>query len=603
MTKVLAAAVLIAGIMLGGPASAAEPIQWTGWSADLFARAKAQNRLVILDLEAVWCHWCHVMEQKTYANETVSGLISAKFIAVRADQDASPDLSSRYGDWGWPATIVFAPDGTEIAKLRGFVEPERMAALLKAAIEDPTPGPSVSEALKVVPAESHTLGKEQLTALNESYEEAWDEENAGWGQPLKYIDADSFDLAMARAETGDKTAEARARRTLDKGLALIDPVWGGVYQYSDKLDWSSPHFEKIMSFQAQDLRQYSQAYARWHDPKYRDAAAKIAGYLTGFLKSPEGAFYVSQDADLSHEVDGHVYYALGDADRRAKGIPRIDTHLYARENGWAIAGLVAYANAFDDAEALKTAETAARWVQANRALPGSGFRHGTEDRGGPFLGDTLAMGQAFLDLYAATGDRAWLASAQGAGGFIAKTFKDEAGGFNGAAKAESDVLANPPKSLDDQIAIARFLNLLAQYTGSDGERALALHAMRYVAGAVTEIERPLAGALLADRELNAAPTHLTVVGPKGDPAARQLQAAARALPAVYKRLDWWDRGEGRLANPDVDYPELDRPAAFACSGHLCSLPTFTAADLKTAVAQMEEQDRARAAKRATAPAR
>lgn len=601
--KTLAIATLAACLAVKLPASAGEPIRWIPWSADLFSRAKAENKLVILDLEAGWCHWCHVMEQRTYGDADVSGIIAKDFVAVRADQDANPDLSSRYGDWGWPATIVFAPDGTEIAKLRGFVEPERMAALLKAAVEDPTPGPSVSEALKVVPAESHTLGKEQLTALNESYEEAWDEENAGWGQPLKYIDADSLDLAMARAETGDKTAEARARRTLDKGLALIDPVWGGVYQYSDKLDWSSPHFEKIMSFQAQDLRQYSQAYARWHDPKYRDAAAKIAGYLTDFLKSPEGAFYVSQDADLSHEVDGHVYYGLGDAERRAKGMPRIDTHLYARENGWAIAGLVAYANAFDDAAALKTAETAARWVQAKRALPGGGFRHGTEDRGGPFLGDTLAMGQAFLDLYAATGDRAWLASAQGAGGFIAKTFKDEAGGFTGAAKAEADGLARPPKSLDDQIAVARFLNLLAQYTGAEGERALALYAMRYVAGAVTEIERPLAGALLADRELNAAPTHLTVVGPKGDPAARQLQAAARALPAVYKRLDWWDRSEGRLASPDVDYPELDQPAAFACSGHLCSLPTFTAAELQTAVAQMEEQDRARAAKRATAPTR
>ncbi|GEP00690.1 hypothetical protein GCM10007887_34750 [Methylobacterium haplocladii] len=595
---------MLAGALIGSPVFA-EPISWQGWRQDLFARAKAENKLVILDLEAVWCHWCHVMEQKTYGDAAVSELIAQKYIAVRADQDANPDLSSRYGDWGWPATIVFAPDGTEIAKLRGFVEPERMAALLNAAVEDPTPGPSVAEALKVVPAETHTLGKEQLGALNESYADAWDAENAGWGQPLKYIDADSLDLAVARAEAGDTKAERQARRTLDKALVLIDPVWGGVYQYSDKPDWSAPHYEKIMSFQAQYLRQYSQAYARWHDPRYRSAANRIAGYLTTFLKSPEGAFYVSQDADLSHDVDGHVYYALDDAGRRAKGLPKIDTHIYARENGWAISGLTAYANAASDPEALKAAETAARWVQANRAVPGGGFRHGADDRGGPFLGDTLAMAQAFLDLYAATGDRTWLASAEGAGAFIAKTFEDEDGGFTSAAQAEGDsgALAKPAKSLDDQIAAARVLNLLAQYTGKPGDRDLALHAMRYVAGALPEIERPLAGALLADRELSAAPTHMTVVGPKSDPAARELFAAARALPASYKRLDWWDRSEGRLPNPDVDYPEIDQPAAFACSGHLCSLPTFTAADLKATVAQMDAMSLADSAKRRTDPAR
>lgn len=599
MTRLRIAAALLASTIIGTQALA-EPITWQSWKSDLFARAKSENKLVILDLEAVWCHWCHVMEQKTYGNAAVSGIIASKFIAVRADQDANPDLSSRYGDWGWPATIVFAPDGTEIAKLRGFVEPERMEALLNAAVEDPTPGPSVSEALKVVPAETHTLGKEQLAALNESYAEAWDEDNAGWGEPLKYIDADSLDLAVARAEAGDKTAEAQARRTLDKALALIDPVWGGVYQYSDKLDWSSPHFEKIMSFQAQYLRQYSQAYARWQDPKYRDAAKSIEGYLTGFLKSPEGAFYVSQDADLSHEVDGHVYYALDDAGRRAKGMPRVDKHLYARENGWAIAGLVAYSNAMKDADALTAAETAARWVQANRALPDGGFKHGEDDRGGPFVGDTLSMGQAFLDLYAATGDRAWLTSAQQAGTFIDKTFKDEGGGFTSSAKAEGEtgVLGKPTKALEDQVAAARFFNMLSQYTGKKEDGDLAVYAMRYVVGALSDMDRSMPGALLADRELNTAPTHMTVVGPKSDPTTRALFAEARALPASYKRLDLWDRSEGPLPNPDVDYPELDKPAAFACSGHLCSLPTFNAADLKATVAQMDALRLADAAKRA-----
>ena len=124
------------------PSFAAEPLHWNGWSDELFSRATAEQRFVILDLEAVWCHWCHVMEKTTYADPEVIELLASKYIPVRVDQDANPDLSSRYGDWGWPATIVFAPDGTEIAKIRGYIEPARMQALLKAIIDDPSPGPS-----------------------------------------------------------------------------------------------------------------------------------------------------------------------------------------------------------------------------------------------------------------------------------------------------------------------------------------------------------------------------------------------------------------------------------------------------------------------------
>ena len=133
-----------------------------------------------------------------------------------------------------------------------------------------------------------------------------------------------MELAIARAQDGDAGAQTMARQTLDANINLFDPVWGGVYQYSVESDWKSPHFEKIMSFQSDDLRLYALAYASWHEPKYLDSTQAIQRYLTNFLLSPDGAFYVSQDADLSHEVDGHVYYALDDGARRKLGLPRID---------------------------------------------------------------------------------------------------------------------------------------------------------------------------------------------------------------------------------------------------------------------------------------
>jgi uncharacterized protein YyaL (SSP411 family) len=578
------------------PLLASEPIKWSGWNDELFSRATAEKRFVILDLEAVWCHWCHVMEKTTYADPEVNELLASKYIPVRVDQDANPDLSSRYGDWGWPATIVFGPDGTEIAKIRGYIEPSRMQALLKAIIDDPSPGPSVGEAFEIKPSASVFLTREQRAELIKNVDESYEDSLGGWGENQKYIDSDSMDHAMSRAEAGNDVAARRARQTFDAATALIDPVWGGVFQYSEGGSWSKPHFEKIMSFQAQYLRQYSQAYALWKDEKYLTAARDIERYLAGFLISPDGAFYVSQDADLDHDTDGHKYYVLGDTERRKLGMPRIDKNLYARENGWAISGLTAFYNVTNDPKVLAIAERAAKWVNDNRAIAGGGFRHGDKDRGGPFLGDTSAMGQAFLDLYAATGNRDWLAQAGKAGDFIGATFKDEAGGFFSSRTSEGKVgvFAKPPKHSDDQIQVARFMNLLNRYFGNDVYRDYASHAMRYLTGA-SEMARPMPGVLLADEELAVEPTHMTIVGHNDDPRAQALHATARAYPARYKRLEWLDLREGKLPNPDVEYPDLGEPAAFACSNRICSYPSFNADELAATVQQMAKLKPSRAA--------
>jgi uncharacterized protein YyaL (SSP411 family) len=594
MKLVRIAAIAIAA--LAASPSFSEQLKWSDWSDELFTRAAAEKRFVILDLEAVWCHWCHVMGRTTYADPEVQSLLADKYLPVRVDQDANPDLSSRYGDWGWPATIVFAPDGSEIVKMRGYIEPARMQALLKAIIDDPSPGPSVGEAFEVKPSTSAFLSKPQRAALGRTYDESYEEKLGGWGETQKYIDPDSMDLAIARAESGDAIATTRARQTLDAAIALIDPVWGGVFQYSEAGAWNRIHFEKIMSFQAQYLRQYSQAHALWKDPKYLAAARDIERYLAGFLRGPEGAFYVSQDADLSHDVDGHKYYALADGERRKLGMPRIDRNLYARENGWAISGMAAYYSVSGDAKAIEIAERAARWVIANRALGDGGFRHGEKDRGGPFIGDTLAMGQAFLDLYAATGNREWLTAAAKAGDFIAG-FRDEAGGFftSKTSEARTGVLAKPAKLIDDQVQVARFMNMLNRYFGNDDYRHQAAHAMRYLAGASLEMARPLPGVLLADEELAIEPTHITIVGYKDDKRAQELHAIARALPARYKRLEWLDLREGKLPNPDVEYPDMGEPAAFACSNRICSFPSFSAEELQATVKQMAKLKPARAA--------
>lgn len=320
--------------LVAAPVQSQSNLNWRPWSAKPFAEAKEQGKLILLDLGAVWCHWCHVMEETTYRDATVTGLLNDHFVLIHADQDADPELSARYGDWGWPATILYAPDGSEIAKIRGYQSPEQMANILNAFIKDPTPGPSVEETPAIIPSATMFLSPQQREALLGTYRETYDKTNGGWGDVHKFIHTDGMDYALSRAEAGDGEAAAMARQTLDRAIALIDPVWGGIYQYSDKTDWSSPHYEKIMWYQAQALRQYAKAYGLFGDPKYRKAADDMLGYLTGPLMSPESAFYVSQDADLDSRTDGNAYYKLNAAERLKLGAPPIDKNIYARENGW-----------------------------------------------------------------------------------------------------------------------------------------------------------------------------------------------------------------------------------------------------------------------------
>jgi uncharacterized protein len=559
-------------------------LAWRGWSDGVFAEAKNSHKFVLLDLEAVWCHWCHVMDANTYRDPHVIALLQKHYILLKVDQDSRPDLSNRYEDFGWPATVVFDGDGHEIVKRQGYLAPDEMTSMLQAIIDDPSPGPSVQPEPNLELPSEPLLTAGLRDQLNKNFLNGYDRNHGSWGMDQKLLDWDSVEYAMDLSRLKhDTRAEQMARQTLKEQIHLLDPAWGGVYQYSTGGDWNSPHFEKIMQMQAENLRIYSLAYAQWRDPQYLHAAREIRRYLQTFLTSPDGAFYTSQDADLVEGKHSAEYFALNDAQRRQLGVPRVDIHEYARENGWAINGLVAQYSATGDRAVLDEALRATRWVVVNRAVAGGGFRHGATGAGsngvlrastGLYLGDTISMTRAFLSLYGATGDRQWLALAQESMQFVAKNFR----AANGAGFLTSKLLADhahtPGAQRDENVMVARTANLLAHYTGNNAYDKLAKYAMRYLAAKPIVDRLPASSALLADLEIASEPLHLTVVGHKDDPAAQKLFAFALSYPSDYKRLEWWDVREGRLPNPDVQYPELKQAAAFICTSRTCSPPIF-----------------------------
>ena len=560
-------------------AEEASKINWQPWSDSIFEQAKREHRFVLLDLEAVWCHWCHVMDAQTYSDPKVVALIKSKYLAVKVDQDSRPDISNRYEDYGWPATVVFNGDGSEIVKRQGYLPPKLMASILQAIIEDPSPGPSITKEPPIEPRSEAGLTNEERAKLEQVLRADYDQKNHGWGTVQKFLDWDVIEFCIEKTISGEHDFERMARETLDAQEQLIDPVWGGVYQYSTDGDWNHPHFEKIMQFQAENLRLYAEAYALWKDPKYLAGAEKIRGYLRNFLTSPEGAFYTSQDADLVEGRHSADYFARDDAARRQLGLPRIDEHIYARENGWAINALATFYGVTGDKSALNDATRAAEWIVSHRSLGKGGFSHDEKDTAGPYFGDNVYMARAFLTLYQVTADRKWLQRAQETVQFAADHFQSAAG-YVAFAHSLGEKLAPKPQT-DENSTFARLTNLLRHYTGQAENRARAEHAMRYLAAPSVAERRGflVGGILLADRELSRPPLHLTIVGPKNDTSARKLFAAALRQPAPYKRMEWWDEKEGPLPNPDVPYPTLDRAAAFVCTDRSCSAPIFETAKI------------------------
>jgi len=376
MTRLLLALLLL-GLTAGARAETPS-LDWQKWDPALFDRAAREDRYILLHMAAVWCHWCHVMERTTYRDPAIQQRIAERFIPVRVDQDADPALSYRYESWGWPATIMLDKDGNEIFKRRGYLPPKLFAKLLAAVIEDPSALPSYQRGA-AIDRDAVALSEARRARSEVLVLKSFDTVNGGFGDTHRFIHGDTVEWALERSRALQRNSDAApwadvAARTLAGARRLIDPVWGGMFQYSDRLDWSGPHFEKLLNIQRDAIRAYVLAWQIAHDPADLAAARAIARWLMDFMRSPDGAFYTSQDADAGPTLHGDAFYALGDIERRAGPQPPIDRNKYARENGWAVASLAALYDVTGERALLDAAVTAFDWIMAERRAPISATR-------------------------------------------------------------------------------------------------------------------------------------------------------------------------------------------------------------------------------------
>jgi uncharacterized protein len=321
--------------------AAHQPIDWHEWNDEAFARAKAQDKPILLDIGAVWCHWCHVIDRESYENPVISKIINEHFVAIKVDRDERPDVDSRYqsaistisGQGGWPLTGFLLPDGKPFFGGTYFPPEDQMGrpgfrrVLLAVAESFRNKRPDLERAAEslsdaVAQAETFTgahgafdagVVDSQISSLTQLF----DIRNGGFGRAPKFPHCSSLDLILEQyQQKSDSDAEnakrwlAMAETTLEKMArgGVYDQLAGGFHRYSVDEKWLVPHFEKMSYDNSELLKNYLHGWQVTRNPLLRQTAEGIITWVNEVLSDQHlGGFYASQDADYSLDDDGDYF--------------------------------------------------------------------------------------------------------------------------------------------------------------------------------------------------------------------------------------------------------------------------------------------------------
>ncbi|MEW5702823.1 MAG: thioredoxin domain-containing protein [Candidatus Zixiibacteriota bacterium] len=314
--------------------AAHQPVHWHPWGDAAFTRARQLDRPILLDIGAVWCHWCHVMDGESYENPKTAQIINDHFIAIKVDRDEHPDVDRRYqeavsaltGQGGWPLTAFLTPEGlvffggtyfppTDHHGRRAF--PDVLLAVAEYYRSHRSDARTRAESLAGALAQHRdhdrsgaisraliTQGVAQITA-------SFDPVHGGFGGAPKFPHASAMELILAQHFfSPSPSLDHVIRRTLIRMArgGVHDQLGGGFHRYSTDAQWIVPHFEKMIYDNSELLRNYAMAGGHFGDPLFAETARGIIDFLTGVLGDSErGGFYASQDADVGLHDDGDYF--------------------------------------------------------------------------------------------------------------------------------------------------------------------------------------------------------------------------------------------------------------------------------------------------------
>ena len=329
-----------------------QPIQWHEWGEEAFAAARAADKPMLLDIGAVWCHWCHVMDRESYDDPDVAAIVNEHFIAMKVDRDERPDIDSRYqaavsavsGQGGWPLTAFLTPDGkpfyggTYFPPNDGYGRPSFKRVLVSIANAYHEKHGDVMEQAQMVEraiaqAESFAgrsarVSANVITVIEEAAHKMFDPQNGGFGNAPKFPHPSALDLLIEQYARRVNTPTSRAEIAREMGHptpsdlqnlivttldhmangGVYDQLAGGFHRYSVDERWVVPHFEKMCYDNSELLKNYVHAYQATGSKFFADVARDIIRWMDEWLSDRErGGFYASQDADINMDDDGDYF--------------------------------------------------------------------------------------------------------------------------------------------------------------------------------------------------------------------------------------------------------------------------------------------------------
>ena len=564
----------------------ADQIPWMEWGAEVFERARAEDKPILLGISAVWCHWCHVMDETTYSDQRVIDLASSRFIPVRVDNDTRPDVNARYNMGGWPTTAFLDPDGEILAGLT-YIPPDRMVEMLNRVNEAwHVDRDTIKERLEQVRQQRATREQPEPGALDSQivrlmlneFDKSYDEEFGGFGNEPKFPQVDALRMLLQQhLRSGDPQPLERARFTLQQmaGGGMYDHVEGGFFRYSTTRDWSVPHFEKMSEDHGGLLLALAElALASDEDRGIAlDIVEPTIAYLERTLSHREGGFFGSQDAD-------EEYFAL-DADGRGRlDAPYVDPRVYASWTAGLARGYLACGVVFERRGWVERGRRAVDFLWS-RMRAGEAGIYRYWDEAPHLLGmleDQSATLLALLDTYEVTAEPQYLDHAQQLARIVESQWRDAGRGFWDTAAGHDDtgLLAVRTKPLAENAEVAEAFVRLGRLTHDErylriAEETLADFAESY-RGYGT-----LGGryALAVARYLSSEAEVQVIGGAEGSEAAQRAQALherALRLPLPARTVQILQPERDAAMMSQLGLP-LDREGvAYVCVGMVCSAP-------------------------------
>jgi uncharacterized protein YyaL (SSP411 family) len=607
------------------------PVDWYPWGQEALARAREQDRPILLSIGYAACHWCHVMEHESFEDEETARVQNEHFVNVKVDREERPDLDAIYmdavvtltGHGGWPLTAFLTPDGEPfyggtyfppeprhgLPSFRQVLEAVssayrerradvgRSAGELVAAIERAGRRPPSSEPL------TESLLGEAVRGLRASFDSEW----GGFGGAPKFPPHSVLEFLLRRAEPEmvDRTLEGMAAG------GIYDLVGGGFHRYAVDGRWLVPHFEKMLYDNALLVPAYLHAWLVSGRERYRDVVEETVEYMRRDLLLPDGAFASSQDADTDG-VEGLTYtwtaeegvpaellqpfehgrsIIRGELDdelrkrlleeRGKRTQPGLDDKAIASWNGLALAALAEAGRHLERDDWLDTARGLAEFVLGPLSDDGRLRRSYREGRatGIGYLDDYANVANGLYELHVATGDLRWLEESRRLALLAVELFgDDERGGFF-LTPSDGEALVVRTKDLDDNpipsgnSMLAFVLLRLARIYGDDRLERHAVSVLRLVRDLVPRAPAAFGWALCALDLHFSQPREIAVVGSPED-------AVARAALAGY------DPNAVIAFGPSEEVPLLQgkgpvdgKPAVYVCERFACQAPVTDPAAL------------------------